>query len=222
MVQLSHINKAYAHPSGPVSVLQDLSLQIEKGQSLAILGPSGSGKSTLLSILSGLERPDSGDVVMADQPLSSMSEKAITAFRSTTLGIIFQQFHLIPHLSALENVILSLDIAGQSNQQERAIQALKQVELSHRSSHFPSELSGGECQRVAMARAMATQPPILLADEPSGNLDQTTGEQVMETLFKSIQDSNTTMILVTHNQELALRCDRCCNMVSGQLVEANS
>jgi putative ABC transport system ATP-binding protein len=222
MVELEGVSKSFDHPSGAITVLRELSLSIVSGQSCSILGPSGSGKSTLLALLSGLERPNSGSIVMDGIALHTMTEKALSAFRSKSLGIVFQQFHLIPHLTALENVILPLDIAGHSKVNAKAMQALEDVELMHRVKHFPSELSGGECQRVAIARAMVTNPKILLADEPSGNLDKATGEHVMATLFKRVQHAGTTMILVTHNEMLAQACDQQVMMESGQLLPLSS
>lgn len=222
MVQLVNISKAFQHPSGPVEVLKNLSFSLGQGQSCSILGPSGSGKSTLLSILSGLERPDQGEIHMAGQGLNSLTEKDLTSFRAQCLGIVFQQFHLIPHLTALENVALALDISGGRNSVPKAEQALKEVGLSHRLRHYPSEMSGGECQRIAIARAMVTQPKILLADEPSGNLDKSTGEHVMQTLFERVKQTGTTLILVTHNEALAQACDHHRVMENGQLIEPTS
>ena len=220
MVHLEKICKSFPHPSGVVDVLMDLDLDLGEGKTLSILGPSGSGKSTLLSILSGLERADRGKVEMAGQNLSLLNEKDMGIFRSTGLGIVFQQFHLIPHLTALENVALPLEMSRRDSCRELAEEALNDVALGHRLNHFPSELSGGECQRVAIARAMVTSPKILLADEPSGNLDHGTGTQVMDTLFDRVHSAGTTMILVTHNQGLAQSCDTHSRMENGQLLHS--
>lgn len=217
MVELDKVSKSFAHPSGTVDVLKGLTFSLNPGQSLSILGPSGSGKSTLLAILSGLEKPDTGRVNLAGCELSTLNEKALSLFRAQYLGIVFQQFHLIPHLTALENVALSLEIGGHADVIPKARKALEEVELVHRMRHFPSELSGGECQRVAIARAMVSNPKILLADEPSGNLDKITGEHVMKVLFQRVQQTGTTLILVTHNENLAQACDLQTAMVAGQL-----
>jgi putative ABC transport system ATP-binding protein len=221
LVRLQKVQKGFNHPSGRIEVLRNLDLAIEDGESISILGPSGSGKSTLLSILSGLEAVDEGTVEMAGHDLVALNEKGRSHFRATSLGIVFQQFHLIGHLSALENVQLSLDISKKMNAEERAAEALERVGLKDRLNHLPSELSGGECQRVAIARATVHRPPILLADEPSGNLDQKTGEQVMGDLFKEVKELGTTLILVTHNEDLAKNSERTFRMEEGQLIEAN-
>jgi len=219
LVQLEAVDKGFDHPSGRVEVLRGLDLSIHGGQTVAILGPSGSGKSTLLAILSGLEAVDRGRVVMAGHDLANLDGKGRSRYRSTSLGIVFQQFHLIGHLTALENVQLSLDIAKAPSAKAKAEEALARVGLGARLGHLPSELSGGECQRVAIARAMVHHPPILLADEPSGNLDQSTGEKVMGHLFKEVRELGTTLILVTHNEALAKRCQRTLTMKDGRLQE---
>ena len=220
MVHLDKVSKSFPHPSGLVNVLTDLDLLLAEGKTMSILGPSGSGKSTLLAILSGLERADQGVVEMAGQKLNDLNEKEMGVFRSESLGIVFQQFHLIPHLTALENVALPLEIIGRRSARNLAQQALAEVDLGHRLSHFPSELSGGECQRVAIARAMVTSPKILLADEPSGNLDHNTGSHVMDILFERVRQAGTTMILVTHNEGLAQSCDLHSNMDQGKLLQS--
>jgi putative ABC transport system ATP-binding protein len=222
LVHLKDVKKGFDHPSGRIEVIKGLNLEIEAGQTLAILGPSGSGKSTLLSILSGLESVDDGQVSMAGHDLVQLNEKGRSHFRATSLGIVFQQFHLIGHLSALENVQLSLDISKSSSSKDRASEALRRVGLEDRFNHLPSELSGGESQRVAIARAMVHRPPILLADEPSGNLDGTTGDKVMGDLFREVRELGSTLILVTHNEGLAQECQRLVRMEGGRLVEAKT
>jgi putative ABC transport system ATP-binding protein len=216
-IEFKAVCKAYDHPSGSVEVLKDCDLMVRGGQRIGILGPSGSGKSTLLSIASGLALPEGGQVTVAGQLLNDMNQDQLCRYRSQFLGIVFQQYHLIPHLTALENVALSLEIAGSATANAKANTALEEVEMDHRAHHYPGELSGGECQRVAIARAMVRRPPVLLADEPSGNLDRRTGDQVMETLFAKAEQANTTLLLVTHNEEHARRCDQILHMDQGRL-----
>jgi putative ABC transport system ATP-binding protein len=208
ILQLKEVVKNYQQADVKIEVLKQVNLAIDAGQTLAILGQSGSGKSTLLSMISGLDRPTKGEVIFLDHKLHEMSESEITEFRGKHMGIIFQQFHLLPHLTALENVRLPIEIAGLVNPEARALEALEQVGLGHRVKHRPQELSGGECQRVAIARALVMRPQLLLADEPSGNLDVQTGEQVMSLLFEVVQKNKMTLLLVTHSQELAKRCQK--------------
>ena len=212
VLDVQDLSKGFALGGQQIQVLQQLNLQLSQGERVAILGPSGSGKSTLLGLLAGLESPDSGDIVLQGQSLSALNQEALTRYRARHLGIVFQQFHLMRHLTALENVLLPLEITG------AAAASSRQVGLSHRMHHFPHQLSGGECQRVAMARALSTEPPLLLADEPSGNLDVETGEQVMTLLFDVLKQHQSSLILVTHNPEQATRCDRRLSLQHGQLV----
>lgn len=216
-VELRGIDKSYSTSGGTIKVLNQLNLVIPHGKSIAITGPSGSGKSTLLGLLAGLDHPDAGSVVMNGANITAMSQQQLASFRARTMGIVFQQFHLIGTLTALENVALPLEILKQDNAFELARAPLEAVGLLSRAEHLPSQLSGGECQRVAIARALTVKPRILLADEPSGNLDQTTGERVMDLLFKLTAERGTTMILVTHNPELASRCDLQYSLRNGQL-----
>lgn len=196
-------------------------MDVKAGEKVAILGPSGCGKSTLLSLLAGLDKPDVGTVEIDGQNLAKMSEDERSQTRSEKLGIVFQQYHLMRNLTAIENVGLPLEILGKTDYADRARISLKKVGLSHRVAHFPSEMSGGECQRVAIARALVTQPSLVLADEPSGNLDQKTGQEVMDMLFSLCEEYKTTLILVTHNQELANRCDRALLLKNGALGKSN-
>ena len=196
-------------------------MEVSTGEKIAILGQSGSGKSTLLSLLGGLDNPDSGTIHISGVNLSEMSEDERSKTRSQKLGIVFQQYHLMRNLTAVENVGLPLEILNTANHRELAHKAIAEVGLSHRTSHFPSEMSGGECQRIAIARAMVTQPSLILADEPSGNLDQKTGEEVMNLLFNLCTEHQTTLLLVTHNHELAKRCDRTMQLTGGVLNELN-
>lgn len=201
----------------PITVLKDLELHVASGESVAIVGPSGSGKSTLLSLLAGLDRPTSGQIKVMNQDMTKLNESELAKFRGKHLGIVFQQFHLMPSLTALENVSLPLEIAGDRDAVAKATAALHDVQLSHRLTHLSKELSGGECQRVAIARALVTKPSLLLADEPSGNLDPETGAQITELLFSVAKAHRMTMLLVTHNMELAERCHRRLVMTAGTL-----
>ena len=217
ILQLDRLEKTYAHGSTSVTVLKDLTFEAAKAETIAILGPSGSGKSTLLSLLAGLDKPTSGTISVHGENLHEMGEEQLSRFRAKNLGIIFQQFHLMSNLTAHENVMLPLEISGSRDAEARARAALESVGLGARLTHFPSELSGGECQRVAIARAIAVEPQILLADEPSGNLDLKTGNQVMQLLFDLVKKTKSTLILVTHNEQLASWCDKQYNLHNGQL-----
>ena len=220
MLELENVSKSYPHESGQIDVLKHLQLAVKKGECLAILGPSGAGKSTLLALLGGLDRPSSGRIVVDGADLSLCNEEQLTALRARLISIVFQQFHLMPHLTALENVALPLKILGRRGATEAATEALAKVGLGGRLNHFPHQLSGGECQRTAIARAMVTKPTLLLADEPSGNLDTETGEQVMRLLFDLVRDAGTTLVLVTHNPALADLCDRKLWLKAGELHES--
>ena len=202
----------------PVEVLKNLNLQMEAGATLAILGQSGSGKSTLLTLLAGLDSPTSGSILLNGQDMQKLSEEQLSKFRAQNIGIIFQQFHLMSHLTALENVSLPLDLFKDTKSVEKAREALEQVGLGKRKDHFPHQLSGGECQRVAIARAMVVRPAILLADEPTGNLDNTTGAYVTDLIFNLVQEHKMTMLFVTHNELLAKRCGRQQLLQNGRFV----
>lgn len=217
IIEIKNLSKSYREGPQPVSVLQDLSLSVPQGDTVAIVGQSGSGKSTLLSLMAGLDNPDSGTITIADQTLAELSETQLSKFRGKNIGIVFQQFHLMPSLTALENVALPLEILRQPGATQVATQALAWVGLQDRQHHFPHQLSGGECQRVAIARAFVSNPSLLLADEPSGNLDDTTGKKVIDLLFHLVTEKNMTLILVTHNLELATRCHRMLRLANGQL-----
>lgn len=217
MITLNKISKSFSAGKGSISILKDLDLEVKRGESISIVGPSGSGKTTLLSLLSGLDLPDSGQVVINHQAINSMSEDELSKFRSEHVGIVFQSFYLIPYLTALENVELALDAKGISDR-SRVINILKKVGLSERMNHFPHQLSGGESQRVAIARALVVSPNLLIADEPSGNLDRETGKQVMDLLFTLVEEHKTTFILVTHDTELAARSQRILRLSQGKLV----
>ena len=198
-----------------IEVLKNLNLEVIKGETLAVVGQSGSGKSTLLSLLAGLDRQTSGSLKLHNKELFNLSEVEMTQFRAENIGIIFQQFYLMPHLTSLENVSLPLEMFGYKESRDRALEAIDQVGLSDRIKHFPHQLSGGESQRVAIARAIVIRPSILLADEPTGNLDNSTGRQIADLIFNLVQNTEMTMLLVTHNTELANRCSRQVTLKNG-------
>jgi putative ABC transport system ATP-binding protein len=218
-LEIQNIEKFYLQGENKVPVLQGLSASVKKGEIVAILGQSGSGKSTLLALLAGLDQPDTGFLSLDGFRLGSQSLDDLSKWRAQNVGIVFQQYHLLPHLSAKENVELPLEILGIANREVLALQLLKELGLEKRSHHFPRQLSGGECQRVAIARALAPNPKLLLADEPSGNLDSETGDLVMDAFFRQVKKMGTTTILVTHNRELADRCDRKLLLKQGKLTE---
>jgi putative ABC transport system ATP-binding protein len=205
--------------SGEVAILRGLDLQIEAGESLGLVGPSGSGKSTLLMVLAGLERATGGSVKVMGEELSLMNEDKLAVFRRKHVGIVFQSFHLIPAMTALENVAVPLELAGAGDAFSRAEAELKAVGLGDRLHHFPSQLSGGEQQRVALARAIAPRPSLLLADEPTGNLDAATGAAIIDLLFALKRSSGTTLLLITHDADLAARCDRVARLSDGRIGE---
>ncbi len=202
-----------------IRILQGLNLSITAGEQIAIIGSSGSGKSTLLSLLAGLDMPTRGSVQIAGKMFSSLDEDGRAAVRSASMGFVFQSFQLLPSLTALENVMLPLQLKSQANARSLALEALKKVGLSQRVTHYPKQLSGGEQQRVAIARAFATQPAILFADEPTGNLDSATGQMIIELLFSMNAEAGTTLVLVTHDTELANRCQRQLKLMNGVLQE---
>ena len=216
ILEISGLYKSFPHAvTGQIEVLKNLNLEVQEGETVAVVGQSGSGKSTLLSLLAGLDRQTYGSLRLRDQQVSEMSEAKLTQFRAENIGIIFQQFYLMPHLTALENVSLPLEMFGHEDSQVRAHKALQHVGLAEREKHFPHQLSGGESQRVAIARAVVIRPSILLADEPTGNLDNATGVQVANLLFDLVNTTGMTLLLVTHNTELAQRCSRQLTLYSG-------
>lgn len=218
MMTISNLRKSYGQGEARVEVLKGINLEIRKGETLALIGKSGSGKSTLLSLMAGLDSPDAGEISVSGRKVSSMSERELTLFRASHMGIVFQQFHLVSTLTALENVMLPLELLKKPNSKERALSLLESVGLSHRAHHLPSQLSGGESQRVAIARALSSSPSILFADEPSGNLDEETGDRVMELLFSMVKETGTTLVLVTHDQDLAKKCSRVVHLEHGSLL----
>ena len=209
-------------PGGQLDILNDISLDLNVSETLAIVGASGSGKTTLLGLLAGLERPTSGDIWLAGEHLNRLDENERARLRRRRVGFVFQSFHLLPSLTALENVMLALEIAGFDRPRERATEALDQVGLSHRIKHYPRQMSGGEQQRVAIARAFAGDPTILFADEPTGNLDRNTGESIARLLFDINKEHGTALVLVTHDLNLARRCKRIEEIEDGELVGGES
>ncbi|MBK26406.1 MAG: ABC transporter ATP-binding protein [Halobacteriovorax sp.] len=219
ILDVQSLRKTYQQGPKKIEVIRDLSLTLEKGKTLAILGQSGSGKSTLLSLLSGLDQPEEGSIKLDGVDLSNLDEKSLTNLRAQKIGIIFQNFHLLPHLNALENIALSLEILKKENAKAEALKWIEKVGLLDRKDHFPDQLSGGEKQRIAIARALAIGPDIILADEPSGSLDEETGNKVMNLIFGLVKEEGSTLILVTHNKELAKECERTVKLIGGKLDE---
>lgn len=213
-----NISKQVISPEGDLTILSGVSLSISRGESVAITGTSGAGKSTLLALLAGLDLPTTGRIWLNGHELTKLDEDGRADIRATSVGFVFQSFHLVPSLNALENVMLPLELNSTDNAREKALKILQQVGLAERWSHYPAQLSGGEKQRVAIARAFATRPAVLFADEPTGNLDSKTGDHVMELMFELNRNSATTLVLVTHDHSLAARCDRKIELDAGLLV----
>ncbi|EJW21229.1 hypothetical protein IMCC14465_10250 [alpha proteobacterium IMCC14465] len=221
LLEVQNLHVSLPSLAGDVHILKGIDLTVKKGEAIGLTGPSGSGKSTLLMTLAGLELPSQGKVTMNNHCLSDMDEDALARFRQTNIGIVFQSFHLIPTLTAFENVTLPLELAGMGKDYlEKAETALANVGLAHRLDHYPGQLSGGEQQRVALARAVIAQPPVLLADEPTGNLDQSNGSQIMDLIFGLKESLGVTLIMVTHDMGLARRCDRIISLRDGMIDAA--
>lgn len=217
MIDIKNLSKTYKSGSESIGILHNLNLQVKEGEILGILGRSGSGKSTLLSIVGGLENFDQGQVHVNNQQLEKMDDKAKTAFRAANVSFVFQQYHLVPHLNAYENVCLPLWMREKKIEINYIDDILKELGLSERKNHKPSQMSGGENQRVTIARALASQPKILLADEPSASLDVETGRKVMDLFFQAVRQHKMTTILVTHDEAIAARCDRVLRLEAGKL-----
>ena len=217
MIATQHVTMRLEAGGETVTILDDISLDIPEKQTVAIVGPSGSGKSTLLGLIAGLDRPTSGTIWLNGREITQLNEKAMARLRLANVGYIFQSFHLIPTLTALENVSIPLELAGDHHARQCALELLEAVGLGHRVSHYPVQLSGGEQQRVAVARAFACRPPILLADEPTGNLDSHTGQQVIQLLMALHRDAGTTLVLVTHDQQLAASMERVITLRDGRI-----
>jgi len=219
VLRAEQLSKKVTSPEGWLTILDRVDLSIRRGETVAIAGPSGAGKSTLLGLLAGLDVPTEGRIWLGGAELTALDEDGRAALRADHVGFVFQSFHLIPSLTALENVMLPLELAGTEQPARAAREALATVGLESRRSHYPNQLSGGEKQRVAIARAFVVRPAVLFADEPTGNLDQRTGETVIDLLFRMNQDTGTTLVLVTHDPALAARCDRVLQMDAGRFTE---
>ncbi len=218
VLSAQQLGKQVSSPEGTLTILSDVSFDIAPGESVAVVGPSGAGKSTLLALLAGLDLPTHGHVRLNGANLGELDEDGRARVRADSVGFVFQSFHLVPSLNALENVMLPLELAGRQSAREIATRIIEQVGLADRWSHYPAQLSGGEKQRVAIARAFATEPAVLFADEPTGNLDSKTGATIMDLMFDLNRSSSTTLVLVTHDNALAERCDRVLSLDAGKLV----
>ena len=219
VLEASGISNQVSSPEGHLTILSEVSFAIARGESVAVVGPSGAGKSTLLALLAGLDLPTSGHVDLNGHNLGKLDEDGRARVRAESVGFVFQSFHLVPSLNALENVMLPLELAGKDDARAASQGIIEQVGLAERWSHYPAQLSGGEKQRVAIARAFAMEPAVLFADEPTGNLDSRTGENIMKLMFELNQESSTTLVLVTHDLGLAQRCDRVLTLEGGKLVD---
>lgn len=222
IIELDNVSLTLPSIAGPVEILRGIDADIPQGAAVGLVGPSGSGKSSLMAIMAGLERPTGGTVRIADTVLNDLGEDDLARFRRDNIGIVFQSFHLIPTMTALENVAVPLEFAGHRDAFEQAEQGLEAVGLAHRLSHYPAQLSGGEQQRVALARAVACKPRLLLADEPTGNLDGGTGRAIIELMFQLHDAVGTTLVLITHDTALAARCDLVLHMADGLLTPADT
>lgn len=217
VLKAQQLSKQVSSPEGLLTILDSVSLEVTQGESIAIVGISGAGKSTLLGLLAGLDTPSEGKVWLGEEEITALDEDGRAALRADNVGFVFQSFHLIPSLTAIENVMLPLELAGTNNAAESGLQALRTVGLEPRRGHYPHQLSGGEKQRVAIARAFVVRPTVLFADEPTGNLDNRTGANIIDLLFRMNNETGTTLVLVTHNSSLASRCDRIFHMDAGRL-----
>jgi putative ABC transport system ATP-binding protein len=217
-LEARNLTKTVSSPEGPLTILADVSLRVRTGETLAVVGASGAGKSTLLALLAGLDSPSSGSVLIAGVDVTLLDEDGRAALRGRYVGFVFQSFHLIPSLTALENIMLPLELRARRDARQAAAQALEQVGLTARAGHYPKQLSGGEQQRVAIARAFVTQPAVLFADEPTGNLDTHTGQRIIELLFELNRSVGSTLILVTHDRSLARRCGRIFELDAGRAL----
>ena len=218
LIELSDIHLTLGSAAGQVNILRGVTLQVQRGETVAVVGPSGSGKSTMMMIVAGLERPSTGSVRIAGTAFGSLDEDGLALFRRRHIGIVFQAFHLIATMTALENVAIPLELAGMSDAFDRAREGLKAVGLGGRVEHYPGQLSGGEQQRVALARAFAAEPDLLLADEPTGNLDAATGAAILDLLFERRRETGATLLVITHDPALAGRCGRVLEMRDGRIV----
>lgn len=222
LVRVDAIDLSLGRDASRVHILKSVSLEIGRGEAIGLVGPSGSGKSTLLMTMAGLERPDTGRIIIDGEDLTGLDEDSLARFRGRNIGIVFQSFHLIPTMTALENVAVPLELAGDDDAFDRAATELEAVGLGKRLSHYPAQLSGGEQQRVALARALVVDPALLIADEPTGNLDETTGKGIVELLFHLKNERGATLVLVTHDPGLAAQCDRVIRLRSGRIEMPSS
>jgi len=218
MIQLENIHLKLEGPAGAVNILRGIDLSVAEGETVSIIGPSGSGKTTMLMVIAGLEKASSGDVRVNNIDLNTLDEDGLAVFRRDTMGIVFQNFHLVPTMSALENVAIPFEFAGRADAFQQAREGLEAVGLGHRVDHYPGQLSGGEQQRVALARGFAAKPKLLLADEPTGNLDQETSDAVIDLLFSLTEKYKTTLLLITHDAIIGKRCDREVRIADGQVL----
>ena len=222
LIELADVHLKLASQAGEVNILRGVDMTLAQGESLAVIGPSGSGKSTMMMIVAGLERPTSGRVSVLGQDLAALDEDGLALFRRRNVGIVFQAFHLIPTMTALENVAIPLEFAGDKDAWDKAREVLKSVGLGHRTTHYPGQMSGGEQQRTALARAFVAEPALLLADEPTGNLDAGTGHSIVDLMFDLRKRIGTGLLLITHDAALARRCDRAVRMLDGRLTAADT
>jgi putative ABC transport system ATP-binding protein len=222
VLEAKNVSKTVASPDGALTILADVSLTVRTGETLAIVGASGAGKSTLLALLAGLDEPSTGRVLIAGIDLTALDEDGRAAIRGKHVGFVFQSFHLIPSLTAIENVMLPLELGGRRDARQAAAAALAQVGLTPRVAHYPKQLSGGEQQRVAIARAFVTHPAVLFADEPTGNLDTATGQRITDLLFDLNRSARSTLVLVTHDRGLAMRCSRVLELDAGHTVNGHT
>jgi len=218
ILSCTQVSKVVSTQEGPISILKDLNLQVYESESIAVIGQSGSGKTTLLSMLAGLDTPTTGSIDLFHHSLERLTEDERASLRNQYVGFVFQAFHLLPGFTALENVMLPLELNSNKQAKKIASSLLERIGMSHRINHFPATLSGGEQQRVAIARAFSTTPPLLLADEPTGNLDANTGKNIIDLLFELNQEQGTALVLVTHDESLTKRCDSCYNLDEGKLT----
>ena len=219
MIELVDVHLTLESGAGPVNILRGVNLTVDAGETVSVVGPSGSGKSTMMMIIAGLERPSKGLVTVAGKRLNDLDEDGLALYRRDHVGIVFQDFHLVPTMTSLENVAVPMELAGRGDAFDRAAESLEAVGLGHRLTHYPGQLSGGEQQRTALARAFATAPDLILADEPTGNLDQGTGSQIIDLMFALSSDREATLVLITHDPALAARCDRQIRVGDGRIVD---
>ncbi len=222
LLELADVQVSLPSTVGPVNILRGIDLAIGRGEAVAVVGPSGAGKSTLMMVVAGLERVSSGRISLAGQDLSTLDEDGLALLRRKHVGIVFQSFRLVPTMTALENVAVPLELAGRGDAFDAAAEALRSVGLGHRLEHYPDQLSGGEQQRVAIARAVVAKPALILADEPTGNLDGDTGHQIIDLLFERRRAAGSTLVLITHDPELAARADRVIRLADGRIVGADA